>query len=434
MFKSELSKNENHYIPLVITMNMFLCNSDPRSCGYVNSDTIDLGLPIFTPPNITPQVDQVNSEARTKIDLENNLGADYIPSNGKFRLQNNRLMLTYKSKIPKAAYKEWFKTLYATKKLEMAHETGLSSGLPYDHTHVLIDFGVMIQTTNCRKFDYQGIHPNIKKVLTTAHWIHCQNYLAKEDPENAHLKTEPSIVDVVWGQDDLENALRKTVKKASDVTGIIQLYNLKPEMKPYRCAKPTFAWCDDAIAIAESTTVDYRNIHWYVDYLGGTGKTWLVKYLVSNNPKRYFFVNQVGGLYHFSNNVAKAIKSGWNQEVILFNLSKDNQDKQIYEPLEAAKDGLMTSCKYEGGSFIYECPIVIVFANFAPKVDRLANKRFIVKQILPDHSSRLIYDMSQGINLLSEVAAEEAHQETQLTRTDTLLTIVGDSVKNETSL
>lgn len=110
----------------------------------------------------------------------------------KFRLQNQRILLTYSGHLDKLEYVAWItsKIKYKPVFIRLAHETGDNGD--YLHTHVLIDFGKSFQTRSCRYFDYQGdievLHPHIKTIKTKIHFENAMVYLSKEDPENADLK------------------------------------------------------------------------------------------------------------------------------------------------------------------------------------------------------------------------------------------------------
>lgn len=340
-------------------------------------------------------------------------GTQYTPAAGKFRISNNRLLLTYRSKIPKAEYKVWLQSLTPNtiKVVEIAHEVGNSKGVDYEHSHVLIDFGGIFTTTSARKFDYNGIHPNIKKVTSNLHWTRSLNYLAKEDPENAHLKTEPTLAQFCWDQTNVHDAIRNIVKKPSDVQGIITLFGMKPQDN-YIVERPTFGWVDHPIAILESEIRDRRRIHWYVGK-ADIGKTWLIKHMVTKDPTRYWWCNSVGGGYHFNNNFANAVKNGWNKRACLFNLSMDSEFKSIYGPLEDLKDGIITSQKYQGGSWVFDNPTIVVMANFPPCLDKMDNKRWIVYKIADDKNTvDVVFDLLKGINNIDSLPKKEREMPT----------------------
>lgn len=287
----------------------------------------------------------------------------------RFRIQNQKLMLTYKTHLDKVAYKRWLRGVvgFEPRRIEMAWETGKNT-VSYPHTHVLIDFGKIWQTTNCRRLDYESIHPHIKKVKTKTHWINSLKYLTKEDRSNDHILKEleggvgTSIVEDVWNCETLTEALIHCVKSASDASGVIQIYGCKPNeivVEP-----PSMRWCKNLIDELKGVP-DRRKIIWYCDPIGNIGKTWLCKYLMSLG-KDYYCVNQIGGVKDFATIVDSALEGGWSGWCMLFDLPRDSAGKGIYEPLENLKNGLITTTKYRGRSMLLDNPHVVVMANFMP--------------------------------------------------------------------
>jgi hypothetical protein len=349
-------------------------------------------------------------------DSDNSIGTVYNPPpDKKFRIQNQRLLLTYPSHVPKEAFRTWFaETTGGFKQLEIAHETGQSTGIDYQHSHVLIDFGRLWQTTNVRKLDYHGFHPNIRKITSKLHWENSLRYLAKEDPENAHLKVkEPSVAEAIWSNETITDALR-SVKKPSDALGVITIFNHKPK-ETYTVDEPPMPWALEIKEILESEDHDRRTIFWYFDPRGNSGKTWLIKHLYTLDPTRYWFCNNATNLYHFSNLIENAFRTGWTGKAALINLPRGVEQRDIYPGLEALKDGLMTSVKYQGGSRCWENPHVVVMANALPDISRMSLDRWFILEVLPSGETRVVYWLKGGINTLQYVSPSLP--------SDTLLTV-----------
>ena len=110
-----------------------------------------------------------------------------IDDGKEFRLQNKKIHLTYKSHIPPEAWLSWLSKVKDIKieSYSIVHEKG-NILTPYDHTHILINFGYTFQTRNSRYFDWknpitgENIHPNIKIVKTANHWKNVIVYHYKE--------------------------------------------------------------------------------------------------------------------------------------------------------------------------------------------------------------------------------------------------------------
>lgn len=299
-----------------------------------------------------------------------------------FNFDGQKVFLTYKTHLEKD---ETIKELEnRTKRMftfaRCAWEHGKEK--EYDHTHILIDMGKRFQSKRSDIFDINGIHPHIKMVGTKCYWTNALKYIAKEDPDNADLKEMTACLydQVASKGGNLENVLRMA-ERPCDVMGLIMLNDCLPRELP--AAPPVeFEWQKEIIEIMERPR-EYRKIHWIWDEAGNSGKTALLKNLYINDPKGIYIANNLGGMKDFATVIEGAIKNGWTCKGILLNLGRDHEHKSIYEPLEALKDGLMTSIKYRGQLNIFESPHVVVMANFPPAVERLSPDRWHIGQIGP---------------------------------------------------
>lgn len=116
---------------------------------------------------------------------------------------------------------------------------------------------------------------------------------------------------------------------------------------------------------------DKRIIDWIYSVGGAKGKTELCKYLIMKhdalliNGSNKDIMCQILG--------PKGDKKA--KKIYVFNLAKC-KNKISYEALEALKDGLICSSKYEGGSKVIPRPHVIVFSNFIPDLNKMSAGRF----------------------------------------------------------
>lgn len=121
-----------------------------------------------------------------------------------------------------------------------------------------------------------------------------------------------------------------------------------------------------------------RKIYWYWDENGNTGKTTIAKYLCT----KYKDVLYVQGK-------SADIKCGiskWTTDVgplrmAIMGLCRSNEQYVSYEALETMKDGIFFSGKYESGMCVYPTIHVVVFANFAPTIEKLSADRWIIRKI-----------------------------------------------------
>lgn len=112
-------------------------------------------------------------------------------------------------------------------------------------------------------------------------------------------------------------------------------------------------------AVEELDTQDDRMIDWYVDEVGGKGKTALSKWLIVN--KKAFYCR--GGK---SADIAYAFDY---QEYVVFDFTREAKEFINYSVIEAMKDGLLWCPKFESKMMKFTSRKVIVFSNFEPHVD-----------------------------------------------------------------
>lgn len=123
------------------------------------------------------------------------------------------------------------------------------------------------------------------------------------------------------------------------------------------------------------TEPDGRTIHWYVDYIGGLGKTAFTKYMYVKHG-------------------ALPIKGGKIADIsnIIFNFNMDTckmvimdiprSSKSVsYNAIEAILDGMITNTKYETGIKVFNPPHVVVFSNFYPDVKAMSEDRWHIVEL-----------------------------------------------------
>lgn len=312
--------------------------------------------------------------------------------NKPFRLTCQKLLLTYKDHLDKVKLKEFIeKDGRETKEFHIVHETGKSDeDHPYEHTHVAVWFKKRLDTKNARFFDYFKYHPNIKKVGPKKDdWKRVVQYLFKEEDNKKDLpveyKDERCIVTDIQGSSSLEEALKKFIRRPQDlsyVAGILSLWDFKPHKSP-RVIQELNEWQQE-LYDEISLPPDDRKIVWLIDQVGGAGKTQLAKYLMVTEPEKYYCVLQCGAMRDFSTVYELAVNSGWEGHCMIFNLSRDDESHSVYRPIEGVKDGMITTTKYRGKTTIADSAHVVVFANWAPDVDRISHDRWDIRELIWD--------------------------------------------------
>lgn len=121
---------------------------------------------------------------------------------------------------------------------------------------------------------------------------------------------------------------------------------------------------------------DERRITWYCDEQGGSGKTAFSKCALTTIPQCLFFN---GGNFRDISHVV--CKSKFDPKVVIINLPRSSEGKISYAAIEAIKDGIIQSGKYEGGFKIYAPPHVVVMANFMPELAQLSMDRWDIRHL-----------------------------------------------------
>lgn len=301
----------------------------------------------------------------------------------KFRFQNQRVELTYRTHLDKHDYIEWIEkqTKITPKFIRLAHELG-DTTCDYEHTHVVIDFGKAFDSKNCRIFDYNGIHPHIEPLVKKLHWNNAVKYLSKEDKENEDLKDFgiPPVL-VVWNSRTVTEALANC-ENLAHVNGIIAAMKYKKrEITP----KPLELrpWQDEIMLMCNEFV--NRKVIWIYDQKGGCGKSTFCRYLITNFPEKYTYMDQMGGQRDGASILKVLADKGWCGDTILIDLPRAAIDREIYAPLESMKNGMFTTTKYEGETYMMnECHVVIM-ANFPPDVHKLSHDRWDIRKIMKTH-------------------------------------------------
>ena len=135
-------------------------------------------------------------------------------------------------------------------------------------------------------------------------------------------------------------------------------------------------WQKTLVAEVDQETDD-RTIIWYHDPLGSAGKTQLCKWLVHHRGAFVF-----GGK---ANDVSsRVVMMESDPKICICNIPRSHEQFVSYQSIEALKDGLVVTGKYEGGQKIFDSPHVIVFANFKPDMTQLSKDRWSIRELSVD--------------------------------------------------
>lgn len=305
---------------------------------------------------------------------------------GNFRIQNRQVHLTYAGHINPNDYLAWFSPKFPLELYSIVHETGATN---YPHTHILIRFTKTFQSRNSRIFDYNNIHPNIRKVTTDLHWRNTVKYHSKQGTPFTNIPPIIDTVDIppaqqVWSNDTLQDALLNTCTKLSQAGGVIALWDSKPSdygVEPDVTWKP---WQRDLYNEITTPCTDSRKVIWYYDPIGNSGKTFFAKHM---HMYHNAFVTTKANAYHVATALQRELFSGNKVLIVIFNFTRQTENHKVYQCIESLKDGLITSEKYRGTTLCFPSPHVVVFANYLPDTSQMSSDRWDVRTISTDGST-----------------------------------------------
>lgn len=124
---------------------------------------------------------------------------------------------------------------------------------------------------------------------------------------------------------------------------------------------------------------DRRTIHWYFDTLGEQGKTSLAIHICLNRKAMYVS----GKATDIKCGLSLFLDKCHEVEVVFFDFVRSSEQYVSYEAIEAIKNGIFFSGKYEGGMRIFNPPHVICFANYPPDETKLSQDRWHIVNISP---------------------------------------------------
>jgi len=296
-----------------------------------------------------------------------------------FRFNNMRVLFTYSQAghFDKTTFTKWFTDKTKSKLIKfirLAHETGDDGDNP--HTHVLVEWQSAFQTKDVRFFDYENHHPNIKILKNKKAFDDCKKYIAKEDSENNDLKVQETLVSRVFKHQTVLDAIADVAGGPTDVCGIMQLFSLKNSV-PSR-----FKWEPETdfhrrITALNDIVPDDRSVVWCYDPIGNTSKTNLAKWLYINYPNKWYVSKDLGTSRDAATIIAAALSSGWEGWGFIIDLPRSAENhNRIYSYIEEIKDGFVTTQKYQGKTFVFDRPHVVIFANWLPKIECLSRDRW----------------------------------------------------------
>jgi len=333
---------------------------------------------------------------------------------GHFHIWASTYLITFSQWLFKSEVIEYYTNMGKMKGMNetvvrVAIEIGTKK-IPYEHTHVFIDFKKQFNSKNSRVFDHafrllkwpekflsdKQEHPNIGPIAKRSHLNYIYRYMGKYDKENLDMLewiTGDSMVEDWWACGSVQEAL-KMAEKPNEIGPIIQAYSLKPVAIKQIKWKPIYLWqqhlieffhkeiakAKNIIKEAEekgvSPEMDDRTIYWFYDKPGKIGKSKFAKVVEEEFPDTSFVFNEFGGIAATAQNLLNHQAQGKTCEIVIADFTRTCEDKAIYQPLESIRDGRLVASRYQGGQVLFNNFITLVTANFKPKMNAMSRDRW----------------------------------------------------------
>lgn len=152
----------------------------------------------------------------------------------------------------------------------------------------------------------------------------------------------------------------------------------RPIINRYTTLTP-YKWQIEAENRIKDWCEDDRWIYWYWEPNGKTGKTTLARHLILTYPDEILYVSGKAADIKYA--VTDWINKGKELRACIFYYTKQIEEYVSYQAIEEVKDASFFSGKFESSQCIYNPPHVMVFCNFAPKLDAMGVERFKVIKI-----------------------------------------------------
>ena len=327
-------------------------------------------------------------------------------TDGGFRFQGNKVLLTYEGYIDKNAYVDWLSYIFCNrdgtpktiKECHIVHNIGtgelikIGSGATsetiqtHEHTHICIKWDTMVQTTNQEKLDYNGLHPHWYKIKNDEFWKYACSYISKENRDVSIYQSTSGVLQITK---------KKSFKEFPErfYKWQYQVYDMISDTKN----KGTVNWLYDPVGCTGKTMFGY----WLdeVDNVlcigGGTGPIGLYRYLTCDRRKN------------------------WRGKAVIIDLYRSHEnEKGFYDVIDYVEDEhFKVRANGDEEVILDQTPCIWVFANWLPQIRMLNEQSLHVWGV--ERTSSLVMNieyedielkqmsLSEAVDLLSELKIEK---------------------------
>lgn len=328
-------------------------------------------------------------------------------TSSNFRMRSQNFLLTYKTHIDKQKVADLvMRKCSKITFVRVAWETGETG---YEHTHVFAHCAAKSpDVKNERAFDFDDIHPNVSPGTQPSPGEAGKrqfDYVTKEDPDYLDCGEMPDfgdymtkLVTLIQSQPNYGAMIthpeisafastRMQWVQAVWTTRPVKLQSvMKEDMSNFNPMQKT--------AYERLINQNDRKVLWIVDGVGGSGKSQLLKWLTSY--RNAFWCD--GGKYA---DIALAYDA---QQIICFDFKRSvDADHWPYKAIEAMKDGVMFSGKYQSTVKAVRDSKIIVCSNEPPDTTKLSADRWdiitIDDAVVGNDQFQIVADQASDISL-----------------------------------
>ncbi len=139
-------------------------------------------------------------------------------------------------------------------------------------------------------------------------------------------------------------------------------------------------WQKEVIKKVETKCDEDRKINWLYDNKGGSGKSYLTKYLM-RVENALVVEGKKTDIFH---QIAKRKIDNISIPLVIIDVPRSSFNNISYSAIECIKNGFISSGKYEGGQYNFKSPHIYVFANSMPDETKFSKDRWNIIDISQD--------------------------------------------------
>lgn len=209
-------------------------------------------------------------------------------------------------------------------------------------------------------------------------WV---GFKSKQRPIECFSKCGDWVKNIHWEKQrgNKGQAIGYCLKGNGDVFSNFDYSGYKPRVVEDRMVgKELYEWQKEILEMIKGKP-DERKIFWYVDVVGGIGKTTFCHHIALKYKNAAIFSGKAEACKYA---LVKRLEENKPTDICIFDIARCQDEKYIsYQSIEDVKNGLFFNTKYESVQFVDNIKHVIIFANMFPDESKLSKDRWVIKEI-----------------------------------------------------